>query len=81
LLIRPKLFLTLSLFCVAPLLLISLVNFRNGSKATEALLRRDLADGLSDVTRHFEALLRERQDELRLLALGWQSTSTNESDR
>jgi signal transduction histidine kinase len=68
LLIRPKLFLTFSLFCVAPLLLISLVNFRNGSKATEELVLRDLADGLGDVTHQFEALLREREDELRLLA-------------
>jgi len=68
LLIRPRLFLTFLLFCVVPLLVISLVNFRNGSKATEELLRRDLEDGLADVTHDFEALLREREDELRLLA-------------
>ncbi len=67
-LIRPRLFLTFLLFCVVPLLVISLVNFRNGSKATEELLRRDLEDGLADVTHDCEALLREREDELRLLA-------------
>jgi signal transduction histidine kinase len=65
---RPKLFLTLSLLCITPLLVLSVINFRNGSKATEESLRRDLEDELTAVSHDFEALLREREDELIALA-------------
>ncbi len=67
-LIRPKPFLTFLLLCVAPLLVLSLINLRNGSKTTEQLVRRDLEDELTNVTQNFESLLRERQDELIALA-------------
>ena len=67
-LIRPKPFLTFLLLCVAPLLVLSVINLRNGSKTTEQLVRRDLEDELANVTQSFESLLRERQNELNALA-------------
>jgi signal transduction histidine kinase len=65
---RPKLFLTFSILCITPLLVLSLLSFRNGLKSTEALIRSDLNGKLADTSWGFQSLLRERQRELRALA-------------
>jgi hypothetical protein len=67
---RPKLFLTLAVLCTLPLLVISLISFRNGLKNTERLLRNEAADELSDVSRHYQWLIDERANELRTLTRG-----------
>lgn len=67
---RPKLFLTFSILCVAPLLILSLISFRSGLKNTEALLRSDLNRELADASWGFHTLLQGRERELRALARG-----------
>src|SRR5437762_1298939 len=67
---RPKLFLTFAAFCTLPLLVISLISFRNGLKNTESLLRNEVHDELSDVSHHYQWLVDERENELRTLTRG-----------
>jgi signal transduction histidine kinase len=68
--IRPKLFLTFAALCVSPLLILSLLSFRNGIANTEALVRNNLEDELIEVADHYQTLVRARKDELRTLASG-----------
>ena len=67
---RPKLFLTFSVLCVTPLLILSLLNFRSGLQSTEALLRNQLEGELSEVAHHYKTLVNERGHELMTLARG-----------
>ena len=61
---RPKLFLTFSVLCVSPLLILSLTSFHSGLKATNELVRGDLAVELATALREFEAIKRDREDDL-----------------
>lgn len=69
-LIKPKLFLSFSAFCITPLLILSLINFRGALRNTESQLRENLADDLRTVTRHYEILVGARYQELTTLARG-----------
>lgn len=69
-LIRPKLFLTLSLICVAPLLLLSALSFRNQRSYSERLLRASLQHKVAADSHRLEQLCRERKHELQALARG-----------
>ena len=68
--IRPKVFLTCSLFCIGPLLILSIVSFRNQAEATDVLVRANLQDELANVTDNFDSLVRARKHELMALAEG-----------
>ena len=61
---RPKLFLTFSVLCVSPLLIVSLISFRSGLKTTNELVREDLAVELATALREFETIKRDREDDL-----------------
>jgi signal transduction histidine kinase len=65
---RPKTFLTFSVLCILPLLVISLLGFLGNLKFNEHLLRADLENELSDTTNGFELLLNDRETELEDLA-------------
>ena len=65
---RPKLFLTFAALCIAPLLIVSLISFRNGLKNTTELVRGDLAVELATAMREFEAIERDRENELNALS-------------
>jgi signal transduction histidine kinase len=67
---RPKLFLTFAALCTAPLLILSLISLRTGVTSAEAALRNTLADELNAVERHYQTLVRAREDELRAAASG-----------
>ena len=67
---RPRLFLTFSVICVTPLLILSGVSFRSSLKSTEALLRNNLADELDQVAHHYTTRVRERDRELAAIASG-----------
>ena len=68
---RLKLFLTFSALCVTPLLILSLITFRNGLKNADTLIRNNLDSELADARRGLQTLLHERERELRVLATGW----------
>jgi signal transduction histidine kinase len=67
---RPKLFLTLSIFCVTPLLILSLLNSRSGLTSSEALLRGNLEDELSKLKGLYQIMVREHEEQLVALANG-----------
>jgi signal transduction histidine kinase len=67
---RPKLFLTFSVVCISPLLILSLLNFRSSLKNADSLIRSNLVDDLADASWGFQTLLHEREHELRALATG-----------
>jgi signal transduction histidine kinase len=68
--IRPKFFLTLAAFCVTPLLIISFVNYFHGLRDTKTLLRKTLELESSEITRHSETMIDQREAELKVLAGG-----------
>lgn len=67
---RPKLFLTFSVLCVLPLLVLSLLNLRSGLQITETLLRDDLEDELTTAGNHYQSLMLRHRQELVRLAKG-----------
>ncbi len=67
---RPKTFLTFSLLCIVPLLVISLLSFLGNLKFNENLLRADLENEVSATTGGFYVLLSDRERELQDLASG-----------
>ena len=67
---RPKLFLTFSVLCVTPLLILSLINLRSGLKSTEILLHKDLEDELTTVGYHYQRLMLRHEQEMMALANG-----------
>lgn len=67
---RLKLFLTFSVLCVTPLLVLGLINFRIGLTNADVLVRKNLDNELADAAWGFQTLIREREHEMRALATG-----------
>ncbi len=65
---RAKTFLTFSILCIVPLLVISLLSFFGNLKFSETLLRTTLERELGVMTNGFDFLLVDRQTELQDLA-------------
>ena len=66
--IRPKRFLNLFLICSLPLVMLSILSFRNSLKITNQLIRDDLAAELASVMREFERIERDREIDLTALS-------------
>jgi signal transduction histidine kinase len=70
LLLRPKLFLTFTAICIAPLLIISSIYFFSALKNSKTLLQNTLDQESKNAARQFENIINEREHELRTLASG-----------
>lgn len=67
-LFRPKFFLTVAAICIAPLLILSLANFFTSLSHTKTLLRNTLDRESYGAAMQFEAVVAERERELKGLA-------------
>jgi len=65
---QSKPFLTFSAICVAPLVVLSVLNFRSTLENTETLVRASLNQQLRSIEADFQSQRREREDELKVLA-------------
>ncbi len=65
---RTGIFLTIALFCVLPLLLISGINFFVNVRSSRSLVRNELEHELSATAQSFNALLQQRKQEIKDLA-------------
>jgi signal transduction histidine kinase len=68
--LRPKLFLTFAVLCMSPLLILSLISFRNGLVNADDLLQQGLELERSEVAHHYFTLVHERERELTAIAKG-----------
>ncbi|HCX30064.1 MAG TPA: hypothetical protein DHU55_09895 [Blastocatellia bacterium] len=65
---RPRTFLTFSLFCLIPLLVISILSFLANLKFNEKLQSADLQNEVEHTASDFDLSRRDRENELRYLA-------------